>query len=164
MAFILSGITILSFAEYQDVVDADQRLFDENEGLTDQIVEDILIRSTERILAQIKTTNWYKDLAYSQGASALTMPDVDASKIIANLNDFTDLCVYHSLYEYILPKIADFGNENNAERVKIEFYRSKYSNLFTELLSSGDWYDYNNDGTLNDAEFKPAFINYQRVR
>lgn len=164
MAFIQSGTTILSFAEYQDVIDKDQRLFDENEGLTDQIVEDILIRSTERILTEIKNTSWYRDLAYSKGASALTMPDVNANKIKSRLNDFTELCVYHALHQYILPKIADFGNENNAERVKIEFYRSKYSNLFAELLAVGDWYDYDGDGTVEDEEVYKGLINYQRVR
>lgn len=164
MAFIQSGTTILSFAEYQDVIDKDQRLFDENEGLTDQIVEDILIRSTERILTEIKNTAWYRDLAYSKGASALTMPDVNASRIKSRLNDFTELCVYHAMHQYILPKIADFGNENNAERVKIEFYRSKYSNLFAELLSVGDWYDYDGDGTVEDEEVYEGRINFQRVR
>jgi len=164
MAFILSGTTVLSFAEYQDVVDKDQRLFDENEGLTDQIVEDILIRSTERILAQLKNTEWYRSLAYAYGASALTIPSLSGSKIISNKNDFTDLCVYHALFEYILPKIADFGNENNAEKVKIDFYQQKYSVLFDELIRFAKWYDYDGSGTIDTEEVKDAFVNYQRIR
>jgi hypothetical protein len=164
MAFIRSGTTIISFAEYQDVIDMDQRLFDENEGLTDEVVEDILIRSTERILQQLKQSKWYRELALTLGASALTIPNVSASKIIARTNDFTDLCVYYGLYEYILPKIADFGAEDNAERVKIEVYRTKYSALFNELLADGTWYDYDQDGTLELTEYRPLPTNYQRVR
>lgn len=164
MAFIRSGTTILSFAEYQDVVLMDQRLFDENEGLTDEVVEDILIRSTERILTQLKTSKWYRELALAMGASALTIPPVSAVKITSRTNDFTDLAVYYGLYEYILPKIADFGSEDNAERVKIEVYRNKYSKLFDELLADGSWYDYDADGTVELSEFRPVPTNYQRIR
>lgn len=164
MAFIRSGTTILSFAEYQDVVLMDQRIFDENEGLTDEVVEDILIRSTERILTQLRQTKWYRELAFSLGASALTLPAVTANNIISRYNDFTDLAVYYGMYEYILPKVADFGSEDNAERVKIEVYRNKYATLFDELLADGSWYDYDLDGTLELAEYRPYPTNYQRVR
>lgn len=164
MAFIRSGSSIISFAEYQDVVDLDQRLFEENEGLTDQDVEDILVRATERILVLLKNTRWYTALALSQGASVLTIPGPSASKIKSRQNDFTDLACYYGLYEYILPKVADFGTEDNAERVKIEFYRSKFSTLFDELVSAGDWYDYSGDGTVTVDEKKPGLVNYQRVR
>ena len=164
MAFIQSGSTILSFAEYQDVVDADQRLFEENEGLTDDVVEDATIRASERILSLLKNTNWYRELALSLGASALSIPNLSAGKIIARKNDFTDLCVYYSLYEYLLPKVADFGNEQNAELVKIAFYRDKFTRLFDELLLNGDWYDYDSDSVLNANEYKPYPTNYQRVR
>lgn len=164
MAFIRSGTTVISFAEYQDVVDKDQRLFDENEGLTDQIIEDILVRSTERILAQLKNTEWYRTLALAYGASALTIPSLSPTKIVSNQNDFTDLCVYHALYEYILPKIADFGNENNAEKVKIDFYQQKYSVLFDELIRTANWYDYDGSGAIDTEEFIDVPVNYRRVR
>lgn len=164
MAFIKSGNTILSFAEYQDVVDMDQRLFDENEGLSDEVIEDILIRSTERILSQLKNTTWYRELALSFGASPLTIPDIDPLKIINRFNDFEDLCVFYSLSNYIFPKIADFGSEQNAEVMKIHFYKEKYTSLFDELLLNGDWYDYDNNGSISIKEFKPVPTNYQRVR
>ena len=153
MAFIKSNNTVLSFAEYQDVVDADQRLFEENEGLTDDVVEDATIRASERILSLLKNTNWYRELALSLGASALSIPNLSAGKIIARKNDFTDL-----------PKVADFGNEQNAELVKIAFYRDKFTRLFDELLLNGDWYDYDSDSVLNANEYKPYPTNYQRVR
>lgn len=164
MAIIKSGNTIISFAEYQDVEDMDQRMFEENEGLTDDVVEDRLIRSTERILAQFKNSNWYRELAFSQGATALTIPDLDPNRIIGHANDFRDLTVYYALMEYILPMIADFGTEENAERVKIGFYREKYSAMFDELIAQGNWYDYSGNGTVTADEFRPYPVNYQRVR
>lgn len=164
MAFIITSNTVLSFAEYQDVVDMDQRLFDENEGLSDEVIEDILIRSTERILSQLKNTYWYRELALSFGASPQAIPGLDPNKIIARRNDFTDLCVYYGLYEYILPKIADFGTESNAEVMKIHFYKEKFTSLFDELQMNGDWYDYDNNGSISVSEFKPVPTNYQKIR
>ena len=164
MAFIISGSTILSFAEYQDVVDLDQRLFDENEGLTDDVVEDSLIRSTERILILLKNSEWYKAVSENYGASALTRPNLSASKIVSRKNDFTDLACYYALYEYLLPRIADFGNEQNAERQKIEFYRTKFSSLFDELCGAGDWYDYDGDGSVVAKEKEFDLVSYKRIR
>jgi len=164
MAFITQGSTVLSFATYDDAALTDQRVFEENEGLTIDDVEDALIRSTERILDIIRNTNWYRTLAFSQGASMLTLPPVSANKIISRRNDFTDLCVYYSLYYYILPKIADFGQEDNAERVKIDFYQNKFNSMLEDLIRNGDWYDYDGSGTISIEETQPGVVNYQRVR
>lgn len=164
MAFITRGSTVLSFADYDDAEAIDQRVFEENEGLSSDDVEDALIRSTERILDLIRNTEWYRRLALSQGASILTIPAPTGSKIITRKNDFGDLCVYYALYNYLLPKIADFGVEDNAERVKIDFYLSKFNTLFEELLSNGDWYDYSGDGEIATDEIQPYPVNYQRVR
>jgi hypothetical protein len=164
MAFIITNSTVLSFAEYQDVVDMDQRLFDENEGLSDEVIEDILIRSTERILSLLKNTVWYRTLALSMGANAQLIPNLDPNKIISRKNDFKDLCVYYALYEYIFPKIADFGTESNAEVMKIHFYKEKFTSLLDELQLNSDWYDYDNNGSISVQEFKPIPTNYQRIR
>ena len=49
MAFVIELGTVTSFAEFQDVVNKDSRLFDANESLSDDIVDAQLIRATERI-------------------------------------------------------------------------------------------------------------------
>lgn len=164
MAFIRSGTRVVSFAEYDDCVAMDQRLFEENEGLTIDEVEDILIRSTERVLDILRNSTWYRSLALSQGASVLTIPTPSGSKIISRQNDFTDLCVYYAFFNYILPRVADFGSQDNAERTKIQFYEQKFSSLFNELIADGDWYDYGGNGTVDLTEKRPTVINYQRVR
>ena len=46
MAFIQTSTTFYSFAEYSDVTDQDSRLFVANEGLTQTVVEDLLIKSS----------------------------------------------------------------------------------------------------------------------
>jgi len=168
MAFITSGTTVLSFAEYQDVEDRDQRLFEANEGLTMDVVEDLLFRSTERILAQLRSTNWWRGYYLTQSGSRINtvadIPELNAAKILSRKNDFTDLCVFHSLYYYIMPKIADFSDENNAERQKIGHYQQKYNSLFDELISAGDWYDFDGDDTIESTEKQPGYVNLRRVR
>lgn len=169
MAFITSGQTVLSFAEYQDVVDRDQRLFDANEGLTDDVVEGLLIRATERILTELRASEWWQSYYMSRDATTnyqtvADIPALDASRILARKNDFTDLCVFKAMGEYILPRIADFGNEENAERQKMGYYVQRASQLFGELVTAGDWYDFDNDGVVESREKSPGIYNLRRVR
>ena len=175
MAFITSSGKVVSFAEFNDVLITDQRLFEANEGdgLSDGPIEDALIRSTERILTQIRSSDWWKSYYLRRSGSDMTsiltgggisVPQPNATLIIDRKNDFTDLCVYFALSQIILPKIADFGNADTAERQKIGFYDEKYRKLLEELLDAGDWYDFNNDGTISSTEKQPNRQNLTRVR
>ena len=169
MSFIIDNSITISFADYQDVVDKDQRLFDANEGLTDDVVEDGLIRATERILTKVRSSSWWRSyyirrdssIAYN---SVADVPVVDPDKIKARLNDFRDLAIYEGLAEYILPIVADFGNEENAERQKMGYYKNKAESLFAELITAGDWYDFDDDGTIASSEKDPGQINLRRIR
>lgn len=169
MAFINDGQTVISFAEYQDVVDRDSRLFDTNESLSEDVVEPLLIRATERILTKLRSSAWWQDY-YVKRSTATTyqttadIPALDPERIIARQSDFTDLCVYQALSEYILPKVADFGTEDNAERQKMGYYTTKADALFGELIAAGDWYDFDNTGTITSAEKDPGVYNLKRVR
>lgn len=170
MAFITDNSSnVISFAEYQDVLDADQRLFENNEGLTDDVIEELLIKATGRILTQIKYSDWWRDLYLQTTLSpsffnADDVPDINPTLIIARTSDFTDLCVFYAMYYYILPKIADFSKEDNAERAKIGFYQAKFQLLFTELVNNGDWYDVNGDGNIVKTEKRPGNFRLHRVR
>lgn len=169
MAFIVENSVTVSFADFTDVVSRDQRLFEANEGLSDDVIEAQLIRATERILAKIRSTNWWQSY-YVRRSQVLPfntvadIPAVDPDRIKARENDFTDLCVYMALSEYILPLIADFGNEDSAERKKMGYYVNKADALFGELISAGDWYDFDDDGTIESSEKSPGSYNLKRVR
>jgi len=174
MAFIMSGSNVLSFAEYSDVQARDQRLFEANEGLTDIIVEDILERSTQRIIKNFTASDWWRSyyLRMSAGtydpllitSGLVWVPDLNPDLIKTRTADFTDLCVYFALANYILPKVADFSTQDNAERVKIGFYNEKYRGMFQELIDDGSWYDFNADGTIQTKEKYPQRSNIVRVR
>jgi hypothetical protein len=172
MAFIMSGSNVLSFAEYEDVLATDQRLFEANEGLTEVIVEDAAVKATARILNNIRASDWWKQYYIKNTASragvvvaqGISVPALDTSKIKARTSDFTDLCVYFTLSEILLPKVADFGNADNAERQKIGFYDEKYRALFKDLIEAGDWYDLDGTGTVSDSEKDPNRQNLVRRR
>jgi len=169
MAFITVSSNVISFADYDDVVARDQRLFDSNEGLTDDLIEDLLIRATERILAKIRSSSWWKSYYITRDNTTVyntvaDVPVVNPNKIKGRLNDFTDVCVYTALSELVLPMIADFGNENNAERQKMGYYTGKAESLLTELITAGDWYDFDGDNTVESTEKTPGQVNLKRVR
>lgn len=169
MAFIEQDSTIVSFAEYQDVLDRDQRLFDANEGLSESVIKSTLYRATERVLTKIRASDWWVNY-YVNKNGAMTyqtkadIPALDPNRIVARQNDFTDLCVYTALGEFILPSIADFGDQDNSEHNKMAYYLNKAESLFGELISAGDWYDFNDDGTIQSNEKMPGHFNLRRVR
>jgi hypothetical protein len=173
MAFIQSNGTVISFAEYEDVTAIDQRLFEANEGFTDVIVEDALEKATTRILNKIKSSDWWRSYYVRQTAGSdtsiytstgISVPAPVGAKIIARRDEFTDMCVYFALSEYLYPKVADFGNTDSAERQKIGFYDEKYRQMFKDLLEAGDWYDFSGNGTIAALEKSPSRQNLVRVR
>lgn len=169
MAFIIENSTVTSFADFQDVVDIDQRLFEGNEGLSDDIVEQHLVRATERILTKVRSSAWWQSYYVNRNTvttinTIADIPALDPNRILSRQNDFTDLCVYTALGEYILPSIADFSKEDNAERQKMGYYVSKADSLFGELISAGDWYDFDNDSEISSREKQPGQYNLKRVR
>lgn len=158
MSFIKKGAVILSFADADDAEERDQRIFTQNEGLTADLVETLLIRATERVLVKIKATDWYKD------HYTTIIPDVNPNLIKNRLNDFTDLTIYTGFAEYILPMFADFDSEDQSERNKMSYYQQKADKLFAEIITDGSWYDFDQDGVVSGDEQKAGVINLKRVR
>lgn len=160
---------VSSFAEYQDVLDTDQRIFDENEGLSDSIIDSLLVRATERLLSKFRSSQWWRDYYLKRDNNTPmnnigNLPELDTTKIIGRHGDFTDLCVYSALSYYILPKIANFGDSEKSEFNKISFYQNKADELFGELITFGDWYDFDGDGTIQSTEVTQGTYNLRRVR
>lgn len=169
MAFVIESNSVVSFAEFDDVIERDQRLIDANEGLSDDVIDPILVRATERILTKIRSSSWWRNYYVNRDSSinynsVADVPAVNADLIKAREHDFTDLCVYTALSEYILPKVANFGQEDNEERQKMGYYSQKADSLFVELITAGDWYDFDDSGTISSGEKSPGQINLKRIR
>jgi hypothetical protein len=120
------------------------------------------------LLARIKSSEWWKEYNYRRNSSLnrdpRRVPAVDPLLIIGSQADFTDLTVSMALADYILPKVADFSNENSSERQKMLFYREASDALFVEIIEAGDWYDYNSDLTVETTEKDPVRLNLVRIR
>jgi len=178
MGFIVSGGNTISFCEYTDVIERDQRIIEANEispspfTSVSDLVEHFAERATTNILYEIKDTQWWKSyfIALDNGQTNIStlgyidVPVPSANKFRARQQDWTDLCVYKTLYEYLLPKVADFSNEDSAEVKKIGFYREKYQSLLRTLIDAGDWYDFDGSSTISNSEKMPTRLNITRVR
>lgn len=169
MPFVVENDTTISFAEFSDMLDRDQRLFEANEGLSDDIIDNHLVRATERILDRIRSTQWWQEYYIARNTTVTIntradIPAVDPDRILNRQNDFTDLCVYTALTEFTLPLIADFGREDSSERNKMGYYQQKADGLFAELITAGDWYDFDDDSTIQSDERQPGAFNLKRIR
>lgn len=169
MSFIIENSNVISFAEYSDVLQRDQRLFDSNEGLSDDVVETALIRATERILSSMRSSHWWRSYWLKQSDSpnirtVADIPALDPNQIVDRQADFTELCVYWALSEYILPQVANFGDDDDDDRAKMGWYANRKEALFGELIEAGDWYDFDDDGTVQSDEKDPGYYNLRRYR
>jgi len=168
MAFIFSNQSLISFATYDDLVQRDQRILEANEGITTDEIDDYLIQSSQRILTQIRNTDWWKQTCFKMmpelKGDLRLLPDVNPVHIKARYQEFVDLNVYFALKDYLYPAVADFGNPESAEIAKINFYRDQYTQAFQDLIQSGDWYDFDADGSIETDERFPVLVNRVRVR
>lgn len=179
MAFITDGTgNVISFADSFDVRDIEQRVFEANEinyqdaaspafASLDEYVDFLLEKSTNRILLKIKASDWWRNyLSYSGAAITQIndLPNLNPTLVKARQADFTDMTVYYCLKEYLLPKVADFGIEESAEVAKIKYYEIKFQQMFDELLAIADWYDTDNDGTVEEGEKLITFRRNRRTR
>ena len=182
MAFITDGGgNVLSFAEYTDILQKDQRLLEANEiivpaesGFVDKtdFIEDMLTKSTNRILLKIKASTWWQAYNNYVGAGITNLNNlpnvnpnlIDPSNKIGRQQQFTDLTVYHCMSQYLLPLVADFGNEESPTFQKINYYDAKFTDMFNELISIADWYDYDNSGTVDADEKAVTYFQTRRTR
>jgi len=182
MAFVTNASgTVISFAEYTDIVQKDQRVLEANEiqipaesGFTDitEFLEDMLEKSTSRILLKLKATTWwqaYNNYVGNTITDLNNLPVVDPNKIdpsnkLGRQQQFTDLCVYYCFKEYLLPLIAQFGSEDDPEVQKIQYYDTKFQDLFNELISIADWYDQDGSGTVEADEKAVTYFRTRRTR
>jgi len=63
-----------------------------------------------------------------------------------------------------MPLFAEFGNDESPEIAKITYYDAKFNDIYEELLAIADWYDFDNDGTVQSDEKKTSYVKTRRTR
>ena len=58
------------------MTETDSRLFVANEALTEDVVTDLLVRSSAKILSNIRSTNWWRSYFVIQDKGATTITTV----------------------------------------------------------------------------------------
>lgn len=176
MAFIIVSGNVVSFADALDVKDKDQRLFESNEinysdvpdnpGSLNNYLEDLTTKSTARICQKIRASAEWRNYLSTRGVAydVNNIPLFEPNKVLGRKSDFSDMTVYYTLKEYVLPKIADFGNPESPEVQKIKYYDTKFNDLLSELISMMDWYDWDLDGTITDADTHAQVTQTRRSR
>lgn len=166
MAFNIVSGSFVSFAIYSEVVARDQRFFEANEGMTTNDVNTLLAQASQRILAKLKASDWWSSYQFTRNSALANdlrlLPDVDALQILGREQDFKDLNIYFCMAEYLLPKVADWSNAADVDKIK--FYKDQFADLFKELIEDGRWYDYDDDATIETNEKAPGRINLVRIR
>lgn len=166
------GNNVIAFAEAEDVKNLDQRLFEANEftfddtgtgaATLDEYIDVLCERATDRITTKMQASpEWNTYVGAMNITSTSILPPVNKNLIVDNLQDWTDMTVAYVLKEYLLPKIADFGNSESSEVQKINFYNTKFNELFTEKLSVITWYDVDGDSSVESSE---QLVNYRKNR
>lgn len=178
MAFIIDQGTgsVISYSEAADIRSADQRVFEANEfdlsgvpdspSSVDDYVEDLATKATARINEKIRASSrWSQYLQFvGEGINPNSIPEFEPELILKRKQDFTDMCAYYTLKEYILPQIADFGNPESSEVQKINYFENKFSDIFNELLAIMDWYDFDASGEVDDSEKRVRYRSRRRSR
>tara|TARA_R110001606_G_scaffold17800_1_gene68330 strand:+ start:23 stop:583 length:561 start_codon:yes stop_codon:yes gene_type:complete len=177
MAFIISGGNVVTYAEATDVYDKDQRVFEANEidftdvpdapGSLNNYIEDLTTKTTNRINQKIKLSARWREYCNWAGISFTdinNLPEFNPNLILGSQESFTDMCAFGTLYMYLLPKIADFGNPESSEVQKIQYFESRFNDLFEELMNDFTWYDADNSGTVDTGEKQVSFQLNRRSR
>ena len=180
MAFITNaGGNVISFAEYTDLLQKDQRLLEANEivvpaesGFIDvtEFLENMLELSTNRILLKMKASTWWRSYNAYVGNDwdinnlpSINPDYIDPGNTLGRQQQFTDMTVYYCFKEYLLPLIADFGSDESEGVAKIKYYDVKFNDIYDELLAITDWYDADGDGTVESSE-QATFIQQSNRR
>ena len=75
----------------------------------------------------------------------------------------TRATVYYALAYFIYPSLSKFETDLDILQVKMDYYKSRFSEEITAVIQDGVEYDIDSDGNVTDAEKEPAyFLRLQR--
>lgn len=132
----------MTYASDADLIDYVSDIFDH--GIDSFEAE--LAESTSDIQRKIKGEWW----GIKRSQSSFTPDLLDATQ-------WKKATVYHSLAYYILPKLANFG-ENDTFINMMAFYRDRFATEYAEVMQSGINYDMDEDAVYEEGEIEYVTI------
>lgn len=124
----------MAWATDENLVDYIPDIFDHGESSFDTE----LLRSEDDVVRKIKGDWW--NVSH-------TPSDFDKTKLVEG--EWTRAVVYHALAYYILPKLANFGDEDTFLAMR-DFYESRYAEEMDEVFAAGVSYDFDGDSVINE--------------
>ena len=128
MAFLTVNNSVLSFAEYSDVVNTDQRVFESNEidwenapgspANLAEYIEDLCIKATNRIIEKIRVSDKWHSVCHIIRLTLNMWHCLIPTRILRRQSDFTDMCSYYVLKEYLLGQRWQTGATQNHQKFR----------------------------------------------
>ena len=116
-------------------------------------------KAREDILRRLRIEWWVRARNSQMKADSIrTAEHLEMDVTLLNEAQFTRCAVYRVMSEYVLPQLTKWNSEGDEDKfqVMMAHYRKKYDEEFNQILIDGVEYDFDDDGTVEDAEKQPV--------
>lgn len=81
--------------------------------------------------------------------------NVEMDDTLITESQFTRAAVFHCLAYYILPQLSKFEPDGDRFAEMMEYFKNRFTEEFDLVIKDGVEYDFDEDGTVEDAEKAP---------
>lgn len=148
----------MAFATIDDVLEYEPTIQDY--GIYD--FDDALTKAQSDVERHLRI-NWWP--TQQIGKYDITVIGLNAEMNSALLTDsqLTRATVFNALAYYIFPRLSKFEPDLDVFQIKMDYYKSRFSEEIQAVIQDGVEYDIDNDGTVTDVEKEPSyFLRLQR--
>lgn len=119
-----------------------------------QSYDEFFEKTREDIFRRLRI-DWWKSRKYDY--TYTTNISMDTTKL--DETQFTRTAVFHCLAYYILPQLTKWNPDGDQFNNMMSFYKERYQEEWSLVLSDGVKYDDNDDSTYSYAESVPISVN-----
>lgn len=115
-----------------------------------------LHEKTRQDIFRLLRIEWWPRQKSNLTRYPITSVSLEMDTTLINEPQFTRCAVFHVLAYYILPRLSKFTPESDVFNEKMQFYKTRFQEEFQLVLKDGVEYDFDNDGTVEEAEKQPV--------
>ena len=115
-------------------------------------------KAREDILRKLRTQWWARARNSQMKADSIrTAEQLEMDESLLSESQFTRCAVYRVLAEYALPQLTKWNADGDEDKFQVMMmhYRKKFEEEFNNILLDGVDYDFDDDGTIENAEKQP---------